>query len=94
MKKLTFDITVNPFTRKLNIVVLMDNKIHEVKIYFEGTDWWGSFDIKNKVFDIHCLYDESFSVNVYTCYKWRNRHISRSKCKINNSTLTKIKCTK
>jgi len=65
MKKLTFDITVNPFTRKLNIVVLMDNKIHEVKIYFEGTDWWGSFDIKNKVFDIHCLYDESFSVNVY-----------------------------
>ena len=65
MKKLTFDITVNPFTMKLDIMVLMDNEVHEVEMYFKGLDWWGSFEIKNNIFDIHCLYDESFSVSVY-----------------------------
>jgi|GEM_PF-2347523 len=65
MKKLTFDITVNPFTRKLKIMVLMDNEVHDVEMYFEDLDRWGSFEINNNIFDIHCLYDESFSVSVY-----------------------------
>jgi len=54
-------VILNPFTKEVKIQKLD----FETCLNYEDIDEWNSFEIKNKVYDIHIHYDSGLSVAVY-----------------------------
>jgi hypothetical protein len=54
-------ITINPFTCQ----VLISNKTEQVEIFYNQIDEWVCFNINNKTYDLHILYDSGLLISIY-----------------------------
>lgn len=53
---------VNPFTKE---VILRDDSEQERVVEFTELDEWATVDFDGKLYDIHFLYEDVFSLSVY-----------------------------
>ena len=64
-----FTVVVNPFTRVATITKeeYPTGEVTNIEIQFNDLDEWHSFNIDDKVYDAHFLYDydDEFSFNIY-----------------------------
>ena len=61
-----FNLLVNPFTKKI-LASARVNKVscEEVIDWGGDLDWWGTFRMEDTIFDIHLLYEDELSIEVY-----------------------------
>ncbi len=60
-----FNIVVNPFIHEAIIVTLINNCTYVETLYYNDCDYWSSFEIGGKSYDIHFLFDSNFIVSIY-----------------------------
>jgi hypothetical protein len=61
-----FNLLVNPFTHKILASARVNKIACEEVIYWGGElDWWGTFRMEDKVFDIHLLYEDELVISIY-----------------------------
>jgi len=75
-----FTVIVNPFTRVATITKeeYPTGEINEIEIQFNDLDEWYSFNIGDKIYDAHFLYDDEFSFNIYPVDE--NNHNDYKEC--------------
>ena len=58
---------INPFTREAEITIVNKNVTHIVKLYFDDLDEWQGFNVGNRCYDAHFLFEDSndFFFDVY-----------------------------
>jgi hypothetical protein len=76
-----FEVTVNPFKRSVHIGRIKEGQELEIdpakrrngnvlydfveELYFRDLDEWQSFEMDGKYYDVHFLYEDDFSLNIY-----------------------------
>ena len=76
-----FEVTVNPFERSVHIGRIKEGQELEInpakrrngdlrydfveELYFRDLDEWQSFEMDGKYYDVHFLYEDDFSLNIY-----------------------------
>lgn len=65
MEKFQFIVTVNPFLQSAKIQCEYKKCLYEKDLIYSDIDDWQTFQIDNRIFDIHFLYDTEFTVSIY-----------------------------
>ena len=75
-----FTVTVNPFTRRAVIYKeeYPSGESYTLEIQFNDLDEWYSFNIGDKMYDAHFLYEGEFSFNIYPVDE--NNHNDYAEC--------------
>jgi hypothetical protein len=76
-----FEVAVDPFRRSAHIARIREGQELEVdpakrrygnvlydvihELYFRDLDEWQSFEIDGKYYDVHFLYEDDFTLNIY-----------------------------
>jgi hypothetical protein len=76
-----FDVFVSPFEKEVTISRIKEGQELEKdpakrrsgsllcdyveELYFRDLDEWQSFEMDGKVYDVHFLYEDNFSLNIY-----------------------------
>ena len=76
-----FDVFVSPFEKKVTISRIKEGQELEIdpakrrsgsllcdyveELYFRDLDEWQSFEMDGKVYDVHFLYEDDFTLNIY-----------------------------
>jgi hypothetical protein len=61
-----FNLLVNPFTHKILASARVNKIACEEVIQWDGDlDWWGTFRMDDKIFDIHLLYEDELEISIY-----------------------------